>query len=405
MSTKKMTCIDDRKSISIFYATISITYAVQFVGVSLKLHNIGASGIVIGISYLLFNFAAMIGSVLISRLLSKYYSTMTIVSVILIAISCYIIYRSTSALMITLGFVLTGFFYSTLGPALTYLLTEENESMKVAVKILTIPQNLGWSIGFLMGALSCMFINLNTAILISASASIISLIFMKPIVSKLREINIKARKDNAKISIEGLKRLVILPYYTSVFLTFLAASTFFTSLPPLLDTLGLKIYEIYFARFIGSVVAVLSYIFTISAMLEKVHIVFHKISQYLFIRGLGFLLLLTAFYLHGFLLFIDASIILMIIGLTWSYLNTGLKVIVLNFGEEAHKIYGDTVFLTCLGFIIGSFIGGALLDISMILVPVISSILAFTAAASYIIASRRAILADVSTYRQEMRTI
>jgi len=208
---------------------------------------------------------------------------------------------------------------------------------------------------------------------------------------------VKIREFKKNLNIERLKRSILIPYYASVFLTFLAASTFFTSLPPLLAKLGLKNYEIYFARFIGSVVAVLSYIYTISAMLEKVSTVLHKISNYLIIRGVGFLLLLTAFYLSGIELFIDACIILIIIGITWSYLNTGIKVIVLNFGEEAHKVYGDTTFLICLGFIIGSFIGGALLDLYITLIPIVSSILAFTAAISYTLASKRALISDMGS--------
>ncbi len=389
---------DTIRRISIFYAIISISYAVQFIGVALKLHQIGASGLIIGITYLLFNVAAMIGSVVAPRFLYRLYHVLTGASMILIALSCYIIYIAKNPLTITLGFVLTGLFYSTLGPALTYLITKNRGDVKRGVIVLTIPQNLGWSIGFLMGALSCMFTGVSTAILISSISVILALPFSISIIRELKHVLESSSIDvEDGERIESLKRSMLLPYYISVLLTFLAASTFFTSLPPLLATLGLTTYEIYFARFIGAVVATLSYVFTISSMIEKVSIVLHKISHFIIIRGIGFLLLLTAFYLHGLYLFLDASLILVLIGVTWSYLNTGIKVIVLNFGEEAHKIYGDTTFLICLGFIIGSFLGGALLDFNMYLIPIVSSSLAFIAAGSYMFASRKALISDMGS--------
>ncbi|NPA23951.1 MAG: MFS transporter [Crenarchaeota archaeon] len=388
-----------RRRISIFYAIISISYAVQFIGVALKLHEIGASGIIIGTSYLLFNLAAMIGSVITPRYLYKFYHILVAASLAMIATSCYIVYIAENPLTITVGFVLTGMFYSVLGPALTYLVTRNRRDLKTGVIVLTIPQNLGWSVGFLMGALSCLFTGVSTAILISSVSVLLALPFSIAIIRELREVtrsHFHTLREEAH-RIEKLKKGMLLPYYVSVLLTFLAASTFFTSLPPLLATLGLTTYEIYFARFIGSVVATLSYVFTISAMLERVSVVLHKISYFIVIRGVGFLLLLTAFYLHGLYLFLDASLILVLIGVTWSYLNTGIKVIVLNFGEEAHKIYGDTTFLICLGFIIGSFLGGALLDLNMLLIPLVSSSLAFIAAGSYMFAARRALVSDMGS--------
>ncbi|NPA99783.1 MAG: MFS transporter [Crenarchaeota archaeon] len=389
---------DATRRISTFYAIVSISYAVQFIGVALKLHQIGASGLIIGTAYLLFNIAAMIGSVIAPRFLYRLYHVLTGISLVLIALSCYIIYIAKDPLTVTLGFVITGMFYSTLGPALTYLITKSKGDLKRGVIVLTIPQNLGWSIGFLMGALSCLFTGVSTAILISSASIILALPFSISIIRELRHASEGRHVEkHEERRIESLKRSLLLPYYVSILLTFLAASTFFTSLPPLLATLGLTNYEIYFARFIGSVVATLSYVFTISSMIERVSVVLHKISHFIIIRGVGFLLLLTAFYLHGIYLFLDASLILVLIGVTWSYLNTGIKVIVLNFGEEAHKIYGDTTFLICLGFIVGSFLGGALLDFNMYLIPIVSSSLAFIAAGSYMFASRKALISDMGS--------
>ncbi len=390
---------DAKRRISIFYAIISISYAVQFIGVALKLHELGASGIIIGATYLLFNLAAMIGSVLAPRYLFKIYHVLLSAALAMIAVSCYVVYVARSPLMITLGFVLTGLFYSTLGPALTYLITRNRRDLKTGVIVLTIPQNLGWSVGFLMGALSCLFTGVSTAILLSSVSVVLALPFSISIIRELKTVTCRREPtERGELHrIEKLKKDMLLPYYVSVLLTFLAASTFFTSLPPLLATLGLATYEIYFARFVGAVVATLSYIFTISAMLERISIVLHKISYFIIIRGAGFLLMLTAFYLHGLYLFLDACLILVLIGVTWSYLNTGIKVIVLNFGEEAHKIYGDTTFLISLGFIIGSFLGGALLDLNMYLIPIVSSSLAFIAAGSYMVASRKAVLSDMGS--------
>lgn len=376
---------------ALFFVFPSVGYAVFFIGTSLKLHELSYSGITIGVTYAAFHLSSMIGSLIIPRSLYRYYNIFLALSVIILVLAGISVALTTSWLVILGLFSIIGLLYSALGPALTYAMTRQENDVRKMLVALTVPQNLGWSVGFLVGALACfIFRSLNMAFIVASLSALPALAFLKPLLNMLNRANLREGKSRIekRSSARGLVRMVLL-FYSSVLLGFFASSIFFTALPPLLSKLGLSNFEIYTARTVGAFLATLSYVITIDAMLRHVRKVLVRVAQSMFVRGAMFLLFFTAFLAstHVELLAITI-IVLSIIGIAWSYLNTGIKLVTLCFREQAHRVLGEVNFLISLGFITGSVVSGILLDYAPSMIPVTSGTLALAAALLYLITQR-----------------
>ena len=373
---------------AVFFIFPSIGYAVFFIGTSLKLHQLAYSGTVIGVTYAAFHISSMIGSLFIPRALYNYYRHFLIASVLALVLAGASVACTTSWVVILLLFSIIGLLYSALAPALTYAMTHARNDLKQIVIALTIPQNFGWCLGFLVGAVSCyIFKNLNMAFIVASLSALPALLFAKPIIKILNTVTRRENKISQTRDYRSYRKLLLL-FYSSILLGFFASSIFFTALPPLLSILGLSNFEIYIARFVGAALATLSYVITIEVMLKNLKKVLVRVSQSMFIRGLMFITFLIAYIEHAHIIvFITTIIVLSVIGIAWSYLNTGIKIVTLCFGEEAHRILGTVNFLISLGFITGSVVSGILLDLCRSSIPTISGILALAAAGLYLITS------------------
>ncbi len=375
---------------ALFLVFPSVGYAVFFIGTSLKLHELSYSGVTIGITYAAFHLSSMIGSLIIPRFLYRYYNVFLALSVAILVLAGISVALTTSWLVILGLFSIIGLLYSALSPALTYAMTRQENDLRKMLVALTVPQNLGWSIGFLVGAITCfVFRSLNTAFIVASLSALPALTFFKPLLNMLNHASLRDRsiRESTGETPRAVKMLTL--FYSSVLLGFLASSIFFTALPPLLSKLGLSNFEIYTARAIGAFLATLSYVITIDAMLRHIRKVLVRVAQSMFVRGSMFLMFFVAFLASSHaVLFAVTVIVLSIIGIAWSYLNTGIKIVTLCFREQAHKVLGEVNFLISLGFITGSAASGVLLDYAPSTIPVMSGVLALVAALLYLATQR-----------------
>ncbi len=369
-----------------------------YLGVALRLAELGVSGSLIGLTYCLYQVMSIVGGIVIPRYLSKHYGSLLVVSCALISCLMAVIALSNSDLIIASSYAVLGMLLSVIPPAMTYLLTRSQVSIKSSLLVLTLPQNVGICVGFLacgvaglLLPLSRIMLYMSTLGIVALSGSILLHADLQPkALGKTTEARtlVSGHSSSRDIANPGLgedvNRVVML-FYTAVFTSFLAAGVFFPVLPIVLSRLGLTVSEIYLVRFGGALAATFSYLYIINLMCASLDRVFRFVSYSLAARSLLFLLLLPLMLLRPQRLALLASVcaLMCFIGMSWSIIYTGLRATALAFGIHAHRIVGYTNSISSLGLVLGSLMSGMLMDLNVLLIPVISGLIAMVAAMLY----------------------
>jgi len=375
-----------------------------YLGVSLKLAELNAAGVIIGLTYCLYQVASSISGVIVPKYLYRHYRKLLIACPSLITLLIVVIALSKSIVPVALSFTFLGLLLSSILPVLTHILVTYKVGTRSSLLALTLPQNLGVCIGFLLCSIVGLLLPLSMVILYTSLLGLTGLASGVTLYILTRDLDLTSHHNRAsygdfkvprseQTSSRSEVRRLLLMFYIAVFLSFLSAGIFFPTLPVVLKRLSLTVSEIYFARFCGALAATFAYLYIVNVMCSSLVRVFMYVSYSLAARSALFLLLLPLVLLRpprGILL-ACTCILLCFIGLSWSIIHTGLRATALAFGANAHEIAGYTTSMSSLGLVIGSLVSGMLIDVNMALIPVVSGVIAILSALLYVKCSRMCI--------------
>ncbi len=375
-----------------------------YLGVALRLSELKASGMLIGLTYCLYQVMSIVGGVAVPRYLSRRYACTLMLSSAAITALMIVIALFRSTLLITASFATLGLLLSAIPPAVTYILTTHQVGMRSSLLALTLPQNLGICLGFLSCGVVGTVLPLRQVLLymsvfgliMAAGSVMISIYRSTPGPSDREARHVDSRRGTVgdwrrgETLAQDVALRAMMLFYSAVFTSFLAAGIFFPVLPLILKRLGLTVSEIYLARFCGALTATLAYLYIINLVCSSPNKVFKVIEQGLAARCVLFMLLtpLITIRLSREVLLVSVYVLMSLIGVTWSIIHTGLRAVALEFGVYAHRVVGYTNSISSLGLVVGSLASGALLDVNMLLIPVTSSVVAAVAAMLYAACAR-----------------